>query len=210
MAQLIIFSYFEDLNNWNFMPLVQLWRQEWTKAGFKCHCLGRHLAQKHPKYKVFLKHVDSLPTINPKNYEVACYMRWLAMAHFMEQQRIERALMSDFDVFPRGFNRQHMGSAQIVVHERTRVPCLVEATIQGAANITQMIMSRIPKPGVTHYSDMYAFKETSWPATNHCVQLDDPTWTKAAAVHASHGACLRLQPGKAKIDVIKEIVLGQK
>lgn len=197
-----IFTYYEKIPTWNHTELVQIWRRNWMQKGFRAIVTGRDMARRHPKFGDFQKKIASFPTINDRRYEEACYLRWLAM-EVMLDITTGRGLMSDYDVFNQSFTKDHLGSADVICHETTRVPCLVEATPKGARQIIDFIMSRAPGHEIGHYSDMYAFKESDWPISNHCVELGTPGWEQAPTVHMASGAIQRAIPGADKTNFIR-------
>lgn len=93
-----LFAYFADvpdLNRFDELKLITLWRQYWTRAGWQPFVLNEWYAQKHPLYGKLDEFVSKLPSSNPKAYERACYIRWLALA------QAGGGWMADYDVFPR-------------------------------------------------------------------------------------------------------------
>lgn len=200
-----IFTYHEHIPTWNHAPILNHWKQSWRKAGHRPLVCGRDVAKRHPRFGEFIVKVREFPTINDPKYEEACYLRWLAfevMIHIADG----RGVMADYDVFPNGFRDEHLGSADVICHELTRVPCMVEASAKGTKEIIDFIMSRQPEGGCGHYSDMYAFKESSWPITGHCQEMGElrgsVPWQKAPAIHAASGAIQREAPGSDKVKFI--------
>lgn len=77
------------------LRLLILWRNHWTALGWEAVVLNEYHARAHPYFEEFNAAVQALPTVNSKEYEVACYHRWLAMA------QVDGIAMSDYDVFAR-------------------------------------------------------------------------------------------------------------
>jgi len=208
MRPIYIFTYYDRIPTWNHTEIIGIWKRNWSRAGCNPIVLNRSIAKKHKKFGEFLLKVRKFPTINDPAYEEACYIRWLAFAVMLEMDPNMRAIMADYDVFNNGFGREHMGGPEIVLHELTRVPCMVEATKAGAEKIIDFIMSRQPDHSTGHYSDMYAFKESDWPITGHCLELGEVrgnrSWKEAPAIHAASGAIHREAPGQDKTDFIRK------
>ena len=59
--------------------------------------MGLKDAERHPLFREFDERTKLLPTVNPGDYELACYRRWLAVA------RAGGGFMSDYDVVNYGF-----------------------------------------------------------------------------------------------------------
>ena len=90
-----IYTYYEDLTHFSHqvhMSTLKSWARHWYSVGFMPLILSRQQAASHPLYKKFRKRMRKLPTVNPKNYEMACYLRWLAF------EQIGGGIMVDFDV----------------------------------------------------------------------------------------------------------------
>ena len=90
-----IYTYYEDLTHFSHqvhMSTLKSWARHWYSVGFMPIILSRQQAVSHPLYKKFRKKMRKLPTVNPKNYEMACYLRWLAF------EQIGGGIMVDFDV----------------------------------------------------------------------------------------------------------------
>lgn len=93
-----IYSYYSTVPSHDVegeLRLVNLWCDHWTALGFEPQVLNEWTARKHPYFHEFNNAVMQLPTVNSKEYEVACYHRWLAMA------QIGGGIMSDYDVLAR-------------------------------------------------------------------------------------------------------------
>jgi len=67
-----------------------------AKYGWTPVVLNRNDAVLHPNFNKWSKSFEKLPTVNNKQYEVACYRRWIAMA------AIGGGFMCDFDVINYG------------------------------------------------------------------------------------------------------------
>jgi len=78
-------------------PLSYLWAASWEEYGWKTEIACPHEAESHPLFPALLQHVETLPTVNDKKYELACYKRWCAWAFYAP------ALFVDYDVINFGF-----------------------------------------------------------------------------------------------------------
>lgn len=194
-------------------PMIELWAKTWRANGWNPVVLDRSHAQQHPRFKEFNELVSSFPSINPKQYEVACWLRWLAFA------AAGGGMHSDYDVMNRSLtpDMAHklslhcppemsvMIEQPVVIHDLTKVPCLVQATDTGAAKIVDAIMSGPHQHDGAHYSDMYFFKASPWPHRAHsCLEYGYGEWATAPAVHFSHGSCHIHGKGKHRIDIIRQ------
>ena len=91
-----IHCFYHPLGNQDHL-VIELWRQSWQDHGWDPVILGIDEAQKHPRFEQFKSAVLKLPTINGRDYETMCYLRWLAMA--MQGP----GWFTDYDVMNYGF-----------------------------------------------------------------------------------------------------------
>ena len=96
-----ICTYYEEIGNADDFKLLQVWERTWKHLGFSVIQLNRNDAKKHPKFEEFFESVQNLPTVNQRNYEDACYVRWCAAVAFIrEWKKGEKVVLMDYDVFP--------------------------------------------------------------------------------------------------------------
>ena len=87
----VVYTYFED-QGMGDGPAVDVWREVWSKAGWDPKVLTQNDAAKHPRYDEMVDRFMTYPTSNPPGYELACYLRYLAMAE------AGGGFMTDYDV----------------------------------------------------------------------------------------------------------------
>eukprot|EP00542_Grammatophora_oceanica_P009039 CAMPEP_0194042814 /NCGR_PEP_ID=MMETSP0009_2-20130614/14554_1 /TAXON_ID=210454 /ORGANISM="Grammatophora oceanica, Strain CCMP 410" /LENGTH=250 /DNA_ID=CAMNT_0038686809 /DNA_START=62 /DNA_END=814 /DNA_ORIENTATION=+ len=109
--------------------LLQLWKDEWSKAGWEPRLIGIEEAMRHPQYAQYNSILDGLP--NLKVYDRYCFLRWLAMSV------VGGGWMSDYDTFPLHPTLMTDGSSllpnsgMLTVHEHSKfggVPDLVSGS----------------------------------------------------------------------------------
>ena len=94
-----IYTYYQSLHPHKHsenMWLLDVWKKSWSYHGWTPVVLTLDDAKSHPMYEHFYKQCDKYPTINTKEYEMACYVRWLAMAS-------RSGWTTDYDVINYGF-----------------------------------------------------------------------------------------------------------
>jgi len=96
-----VYTYFEPLNLNDAKDLIPLWVGAWKRVGCTPVVLLPSDAVAADDYHEFAARVGSYPTVNPPAYELACYVRWLALREAMGWQNGPTALMVDLDVLPR-------------------------------------------------------------------------------------------------------------
>jgi hypothetical protein len=188
----IVYTYFDPQVPGGRSPahsgVLRLWSESWRRNGWEPRVLGPRDAKKHPQYERFLARVRTYPTINPRGYEDACYLRWLAFAH------VKGGLMVDYDVICNLFSTRRLLSARpdINFFDTTYVPCAVEANEKGTNMLCALLFGFNPLPRVAHYSDMHIFKDESasgvlGPAGSECLEFGVPGWEKAPMIHFASG-----------------------
>lgn len=178
------------------LRLVLEWVRWWTAKGYECRILNQKHAESHPLYAEYLRKVDTFPTSNPREYERASWVRWLAF------EQAGAGAQCDYDLFCRDpadncpvaftvYEKEGM-----IVYEGYRdnaCPSLVTATPEGVRAFIEFVLSLpdgySPKD-VSHFSDMIAIREFPGLHTIPLVkQFTEPGWTEAPFVHCAHG-CL--------------------
>lgn len=178
-----VFTYYEPVPGLGRDELVmQSWHETWRKNGWEPKVLTRADANRHPLAEQFLKKAKTFPTRNPANYDLVCWLRWLAFA------QAGGGLMTDTDCINRSLRPEEIQPGAPKIEEMCRVPCMVSADAAGAAQIVADIMSLVVPRGVTHYSDMTHFQASNYPHQASCRELGHPGWETAGAVHFSRHA----------------------
>ena len=94
-----IYTYYQSLHpheQSENMWLLDIWKKSWSCHGWNPVVLTLDDAKSHPLYESFYKECYKFPTVNSKEYEMACYVRWLAMTS-------RTGWMTDYDVINYGF-----------------------------------------------------------------------------------------------------------
>ena len=99
-----------------------MWNESWTHAGWATQVLSQEDARRSPRYDQYLSAFFELPTVNRVEYEVACYMRWVAMSMVAG----EGAVMADYDVLNLGWPAQEVPARLTVL--QGSVPSVVIGT----------------------------------------------------------------------------------
>ena len=59
--------------------MLEVWRDSWSKQGWETKVLTEKDAALHPNYTEIKHTLLKLPTVNSKEYELSCYLRWVAV-----------------------------------------------------------------------------------------------------------------------------------
>lgn len=160
--------------------VVELWRKNWTDAGWDAQVLTEADAKRHPEYEKFRSGFEKLPIKNPKEYEMACFMRWVAMATLEHT-----ALMVDYDVLTNGYTNPPLGDLSIPGFFCGHVPCAVFATP------SQFQKCAVEFIAANCQSDMHYFERTrsAYAGGGGCIEHGQSGWREAKLIHFAHFAC---------------------
>lgn len=197
------YTYVPNINPADELRLLNLWRRHHS-AVWEPFVLTEWHARQHPAFADFDARIRALPSVNPPEYERACYLRWLALA------AVGGGFMSDYDVFQRpgsmlpeltgaGLGRLQMFQRQSpsLVYAARHICERLCMTIRGIGDQLPALGQREIN-GKLHYSDQYAIEDIvatgegeDW-ITLHNTVLGymDEGWEKAVAVHFSNAAMM--------------------
>lgn len=163
-----IYTYFETIPNQTFklqeaaVDTLKLWEKVWSIQGWHPVILTVQDAKRHQNYSYFRDRFSSFPTINAKEYELACFMRHVAMA------TVGGGFLSDYDVLPLYIPRcvKPLSSGKYTVIDR-HIPSLVSASGQEYTRIAGLMAefkwkdhpNLFNQSGRQHVSDMLVMKK---------------------------------------------------
>lgn len=184
-----VFTYYEELNRPDEGRLIDLWCESWSAHGWNPIVLSEKDIPHFQRWKSYLKHVSTLPSVNPPGYDLACYKRWIAL--------VARGggLMTDYDVMNYGFTPEKAETLKVkdaLTFFEERVPSVVFGDRHYFKLACEYIEAYQPlagdvEAGRPHVSDMTILQKV-WKSTwiKHSpvvVQYSDPGWEKALLVH---------------------------
>lgn len=211
-----VVTYFDQLPDPSFnehRELVELVRSDWRSMGWEDYeVIGKGWATAHPRYDEVLSHIRTLPTVNNRDYEDACYLRYLALEQFCKEHG--PVLFLDSDVVNNGAGQQlFKWPMEMVSHTGmvylNSIACAFACVIDsnGASKVVDAIMKASGGldeiNGRPHTSDMYITRSMGFPSFPLCVDADDPAWGYSPLIHCSTRSTNRLsQIAGARIDRI--------
>jgi hypothetical protein len=205
----IVYTYYQpiegrdkDEQEW----LLSRWAGTWVQHGWIPKVIGIKEVQSHPFYDDYKKLVKRLPTVNMREYEEACWFRWLSMV------QVGGGLMTDYDVFNYGFTpaMAKTGDKDLpnIIADKNPCPCAVIGTAQQYANAINVIMTLAESSigverGVPHLSDQsFVQKHAEMFLTEDiCFQHGRAGSDSARLVHYSHSSC----QGRSRVEVIPAV-----
>ncbi len=173
-----VVAYWADLGPDLPRELVDLWAASWQINGFIPTLLRVDEAMKHPKYEQVLAWTETVPTVNDRQFEAACWLRWLAF------ELAAPAVIADYDVMNYGFRPEHIPPGAFV----DLGAMTFFATPRGIAEfIAFMPLAKPIKTldGRDHLSDLYAMRQYR-ASLLPCVEAGEVGELTAPLVHFSN------------------------
>ncbi len=172
------------------LALIDLWKRSWSAMGWEPTLLSGGSLSATPESRRLRDRLNKLPSVNKRNLDLWCYLRWLAVA--------ERGggFMADYDVINYAFVPRPPG--RLTTHERF-VPCVVSGTAaefrRAVEWFAEQKVSWIERNfRFAHTSDMLVMKarQSEFDQTTECVEYGEAGWESAPLVHYCNRA---MKPG---------------
>ena len=190
---------------------IAIWRQSWERYGWQAVVLGPEALQGYAGLADLERRFSQFPTHNVKRYEMACFLRWLALA------LVGGGLLTDYDCVNIGFTPEQYDAA--IADKRLFSfsgggPGVFYADADSAMELVEKLASYRPTPqtaetdmmlGSLHISDLTIMASLEFESVNLCRQ---PEQHKPAAkiVHCSHDSVWHMNPRKARWEVMRDIL----
>ncbi|KAJ8020575.1 hypothetical protein HOLleu_40204 [Holothuria leucospilota] len=161
----IIYTYFQKQSNIAEQDIkehndtINVWKRTWSEAGWTPRVLSEDEAKKHPEYDILHEKFFALPTVNRKEYEMACFLRHVAMA------AVGGGWMSDYDVIPLHIPTcvEPLNGGRYTVYEHY-TPSLVSGSGEEFTRVSKMMANidwrgnpQLFEHDPPHVSDMHLF-----------------------------------------------------
>jgi hypothetical protein len=172
-----VFTFFEDLtaglspqhnlkaflSRHDHLQILRLWLRNWHANGWDPHILSLADAKAEPNYEAHRIKFARLPTVNWKQYETVCYLRWLAFAGQ------GGGVFVDYDIMNMPVARIPVSAGKCgldadLVSYPAFLPMLVYASPEAAKRLVQSLADyRLEKDdtygGRAHISDMLIIRK---------------------------------------------------
>ncbi|KAJ8020576.1 hypothetical protein HOLleu_40205 [Holothuria leucospilota] len=161
----IIYTYYQKQSNIaekdikEHSDTINVWKRTWSEAGWTPYVLSEDEAKTHPEYDKLHEKFFALPTVNRKEYEMACFLRHVAMA------AVGGGWMSDYDVIPLHIPTcvEPLNGGRYTVYEHY-TPSLVSGSGEEFTRVSKMMANidwrgnpRLLEHDRPHVSDMHLF-----------------------------------------------------
>lgn len=195
----VVFVYYEKTRV-SEDKLLKLWKDSWETQGWRTQILNESIAKMHPDYEEAKQIWKKFRTTNPPEYEMACFMRWLAMAVigivFDFSDFEGGGYMSDWDTInysfpPRPTYRRLMSFSG-------PVPALISGSAEEYTRIARHFINFKPTPDMKVASDMIilSLSKEIFDALSFIPLYNRDGWKTAPLVHynfeATKAKCIEL------------------
>jgi hypothetical protein len=188
-----IYTYYDEVLE-NQIEIIEIWKESWRKNGWNPIVLDQ---QSINCSDVEIEYLENLPSVNPKKYEMACFLRWNAMSN------IGGGWMCDYDVINLGFSPDDSKKYESVSILQGHVPCLVYGTSEDYMDIFRIFatesMSFITmEDNRPHTSDMIVISNIANRESMNCLNIVDgyPKKEESILIHCSAGSCASMNMTK--------------
>lgn len=178
----------------HYDKLLRVWNTSWVDHQWCPRLVDPfECAKKHPLYQPFFNRCFSLPTCNPKDYEMSCWLRWPALA-VVAKELSRPVLLVDSDVLNYGLLPLASPTQDITLLDGNCNACAVLVTPAGAERLVEQMFAWNPKH--EQASDMWFFSDFA--TANPGLQSKPPIcgeyrahypWQGLPLIHFATGAC---------------------
>lgn len=224
LSHTTVFTFFDavpELDANEQKKQIGLWKEAWSSRGWNPVVLGPLDVMKHPKYAEYRKAFEAFPTVNPKKYELLCFLRWLALDY------VGGGLMVDYDVIPGRLVpsditdiRSETSKITVLQGKSDGSSAIPSALHAKGASMKQWIKTLVGyKPDEkdvegtrTHVSDQGVLNRTlqsgaEWIVVNPTVrEVGEEGWKGSALVHFPNCAVSKYRPGATKSLLMMEFL----
>lgn len=191
----------QQLNPTEQREMLGIWETSWRMNGWEPVVLGPRDAARHPWSSAIESYFRSLPTTNPAAYELACWMRWVAMSMI-------GGLMTDYDVMCFGLTPDDLpansGIFTSILGDHNPCPCAVNGMAEQYSNMVRLFLDH--GGDSAHTSDQNVIQAVAAAIRPHihdlCPEYTARHWKTAKMIHVSHGSC----HGKDRMEILRNIV----
>jgi hypothetical protein len=202
----VVKTYYEKLEGRNHAEqewLLGTWADSWRKHGWHPVVINHDLAKTHPYYQMFLKAYTDLPSVNGKDYELACYIRHVAMV------QSGGGLLVDYDVINVGFTPDMLPHTNqkypAIMADKNPCPCGVYGSAEEYDKLCYFMAKQgkeaiVQEGGRPHTSDQHFIQHFAAHFYSYEIiwQYGQKGWEKAKLIHFSSGSC----QGRPRSEVI--------
>lgn len=206
-----IYAFYDPIGvqSQEYTDLISIWEKSWKYYGWNPIILTLKDAQKHERYDELYNKAEKYPTVNIKQFEMYCFLRWLAIAHI-------GGWYTDVDMINYGFLPHDYGVESVTTYVHGIAPATVYLTkkkyndliIESLINYETTESDYMLSMNKYHVSDMTILnKKTHLLDKRLDVQSDyilDPKWNNAKIVHYT-SPCIHFHEkdkGKTRIQII--------
>ena len=212
-----IYAFYDNLEGYpcrdNYETLIDIWQKSWKYYGWEPTILTLNDVKKHKDYQKLLEISKYRPTVNRKDFETICFLRWLAMFD-------KSGWYCDVDMINYGFEPISYDDLVVTTnyYPALHVSCFYMPNIKYNNLIDEIInyelqsddVENINGVKIPHISDMHIISKTKI-KIDKCLGIyseykRSQTWQKDLIVHYTNCCWDRDEKdkNKSRIDIILE------
>lgn len=176
-----------DLDSEKELTMLDFWRRSWAARGWTPVVLSRNHAKEHPEFQKYYNKVSQLPTINPKLYELSCFLRWLAIV------QVGGGFMTDYDCINYSF-LPPPSFGPLTSYDPNGKPGMMSGNSDEFGRAVRWMINcewtnDDREGGKPHISDMHCLErhKAEYLIDPICVEFQGGGWESAQVVHYSSG-----------------------
>jgi len=174
----VMHTFFEDFKGSD--PMLDAWKYEWEKAGWRTKVLTLDDAKEHPYFETMEEAV--VKDFKTDEYNQLCFYRYLAMA-------VDGGgWMSDYDTFPTNFPMEEaivLPNDEKFTSFQAHVPALISASADEWFRVASLMTEKLPHSQIDFKSDMLILKELGDEGT-HDLRFETPSHNVHAYLEYEH------------------------
>lgn len=200
-----IYTYYHPIyeDQTDQIRLIELWKDTWAANGWNPCIIGIEHAKMNPRFDEYYEVFSQFPTINSKEYELSCFLRWVAMEY------IGDGVLTDYDVMNYGFSPIVVDNIIPYAYNTRCVPCIISGKTQAFSYVLNSFM-KYDYSDKDHVSDQSIIQEMQLACChdNICLEYKEEDWYKAPLVHYPYGRTdgVGLSPRWKYVKEINELI----
>jgi len=212
-----IYAFYDKLEDFlcrdNYDKLIDIWQKSWKYYGWDPVILTLDDVKQHKDYNRLLKICEDRPTVNPKNFETLCFLRWLSMHD-------KSGWYADVDMINYGFEPTDYGDLVVTTNtvKDIHASCFSMPNQKYNQLIDEIINYELQPDDyidvngkkTPHLSDMFIMRKTKIKIDKYLGIYSDyknsPNWKNYLIVHYTNCCWIHDENNvdKTRVDIILE------
>ena len=212
-----VYAFYDSLGDFpcrdNYDELIEIWKKSWKYFGWDPVILTLKDVKQHKSYEKLLKICEKRPTVNRRDFENLCYLRWLSMENIS-------GWYCDVDMINYGFEPTSFGDDVVTTNDSPVIHAscfympnqkykqLIDEIVN--YNITDEDYFLVNGEKKPHLSDMIIMSKTKI-KVDKCLSIfkeykNQDNWKNGLIIHYTNNCWLHdiNDHAKNRVQIIKE------